>query len=124
MSDDQLRRRVRAQIHELVPTLNRVMVEPIDAEEVTEGGLIIPEVGKKPPTLGRVIKTGPGNYNMQHDKFVPVPVKPGDIVIFGDYAGHTIEAGGKTLKLLNESDVFGIIPAVYVSDLEEEDGLH
>jgi chaperonin GroES len=122
MQDDKIRHKIRAHIHELVPTLNRVLVEPLDAEEVTEGGLFIPQNAKSSSTVGLVVKCGPGNYNPNHDKYIEVPVKAGDVVIYGDYAGHTIEAGGQELKLLNETDIFGVIPSVFVEDEDDDAG--
>jgi chaperonin GroES len=87
------------------PLGDRVVVSRIDPDEVTPGGLFIPETGKEKPQQGLVIAVGPGK--VLNNLFVPLDVKFGDKVLFGKYSGTEIELDGEKLLILREEDILG-----------------
>ncbi len=86
------------------PLEDRVVVEPLEAEEKTSGGILLPDTAKEKPQRGRVLAVGIGK--LQDDgKRLPVSVAVGDEVLYGRYAGNEIEHGGKDIKIMRESDI-------------------
>lgn len=93
----------------LRPLADRVVVEPIDREEVTPSGIILPETAKERPQEGRVIAVGPGRVD-ENGKRVPLEVKVGDRVLFAKYAGTEFKVDtAKKLLILKESDILAVI---------------
>ena len=92
----------------LKPLGNRVVVEPIEEEEITAGGIVLPETAKEKPQKGTVLSTGPGDRD-DDGKRIPMDVKDGDIVLFAKYAGTEIKLEGKKLLIMRESDLLAII---------------
>jgi len=92
----------------LKPLGNRLVVEPIEEEEMTAGGIVLPETAKEKPQKGKVISAGPGDRNEKGDR-IQMDVKAGDTVLFSKYAGTEIKVDGKKLLILRESDVLAII---------------
>lgn len=92
----------------LKPLGNRVVVEPIEEEEITAGGIVLPETAKEKPQKGKVISTGPGDRD-DDGKRIPMDVKDGDKVLFAKYAGTEIKLEGKKLLIMRESDLLAII---------------
>jgi chaperonin GroES len=92
----------------LKPLGNRVVVEPIEQEEMTAGGIVLPETAKEKPQKGKVIATGPGERD-DDGKHIALDVKEGDEVLFAKYAGTEIKIEGKKLLILRESDLLAII---------------
>ncbi|HNY19119.1 MAG TPA: co-chaperone GroES [Flexilinea sp.] len=92
----------------LKPLGNRLVVEPIEEEEMTAGGIVLPETAKEKPQKGKVISAGPGDRNEKGDR-IQMDVKAGDTVLFAKYAGTEIKVDGKKLLILRESDVLAII---------------
>jgi chaperonin GroES len=90
------------------PLDDRVVVEPLEAEEKTAGGILLPDTAKQKPQRGRVLAVGPGKMRDSGDRSV-VAVKNGDEVLFGKYSGSDIEVNGKELKILRESDILARI---------------
>ena len=92
----------------LKPLGGRVIIEPIEQEEMTAGGIILPETAKEKPQEGNVIAVGPGDRD---DKGVRVPmdVKAGDKVLFAKYSGTEIKMDGKKLLIMRESDILAIV---------------
>src|SRR5262245_789104 len=86
------------------PLDDRVVVEPLEAEEKTAGGILLPDSAKQKPQRGRVLAVGPGKLNDKGDRCV-VAVSKGDEVIYGRYAGSDIEVEGREIKILRESDI-------------------
>lgn len=85
------------------PLADRVIVEPAAAEVKTAGGIIIPDTAKEKPQRGTVVAVGPGK------KDEPMTVKPGDVVLYGKYAGTEINLDGKDYMIMRESDIVAII---------------
>jgi chaperonin GroES len=92
----------------LKPLGNRVVVEPIEQEEVTAGGIVLPETAKEKPQKGTVLSVGPGDRNDKGDR-VPMDVAQGDTILFAKYSGTEIKLDGKKLLILRESDILAIV---------------
>lgn len=92
----------------LKPLGNRVVVEPIEQEEITAGGIVLPETAKEKPQKGTVLSVGPGDRD-DEGKRIPMDVAKGDTVLFAKYAGTEIKIDGKKLLILRESDLLAIV---------------
>jgi|SRR4030066_298528 chaperonin GroES len=92
----------------LKPLGNRLVVEPLEAEEVTAGGIVLPETAKEKPQKGTVLSIGPGERD-DKGKRIEMDVQKGDIVLYAKYAGTEIKVDGKKLLILKETDVLAII---------------
>jgi chaperonin GroES len=90
------------------PLGNRVVVEPIEQEEITAGGIVLPETAKEKPQKGTVLSTGPGDRNDKGER-VPMDVAEGDTILFAKYSGTEIKLDGKKLLILRESDILAIV---------------
>jgi chaperonin GroES len=90
------------------PLADRLVVERIEQDTKTAGGIIIPDTAKEKPKQGKVLAVGPGAKD-ENGKRIPVDVEAGDIVLFTQWAGSEIKMDGKEYLVLKESDVIGII---------------
>ena len=88
----------------LKPLDDRVVVEPLEAEEKTAGGILLPDTAKQKPQQGKVVAVGPGKSHDDGSR-TAVGVKVGDTVLYGKYSGSDVEVNGKELKILRESDI-------------------
>ena len=88
----------------LRPLDDRVVVEPLEAEEMTAGGIVLPDTAKEKPQRGKVVAVGPGKL-LDSGKRGELSVTVGDEVIYGKYAGTDIEVDGEEVKILRESDI-------------------
>ena len=88
----------------LKPLADRVVVRPIEREEVTKGGIVLPDTAKEKPQEGEIIAVGPGRLS-EDGKRIPMDVKVGDIVIYAKYGGTEIKVGDEELMILRESDI-------------------
>jgi chaperonin GroES len=86
------------------PLEDRVVVEPLEAEEKTAGGILLPDTAREKPQRGKVVAVGPGRTN-DDGKKVTMTVAVGDEVLYGRYAGNEIEHDGKEYKIMRESDL-------------------
>ena len=86
------------------PLDDRVVVEPVEAEEKTAGGILLPDTAKQKPQRGRVIAAGPGKL-LDSGKRAALNVAKGDEVIYGKYAGNDVTLDRKEVKILRESDI-------------------
>lgn len=91
------------------PLHNYVLLERINEETTTAGGIIIPDNAREKPSRGRVIATGPGLYD--GDDLIPMTVKPDDVVLFAKWASsaNEIKLDGRDYVLIRETDILGII---------------
>ena len=92
----------------LKPLGNRVVIEPIEQEEITAGGIVLPETAKEKPQRGLVKSVGPGERNEKGDR-IDMDVAEGDTVLFAKYAGTEFKLEGKKLLILRESDLLAIV---------------
>ena len=90
------------------PLDDRVVVEPLEAEEKTPGGILLPDTAKQKPQRGRVLATGPGKL-LDDGKRAKMAVAKGDEVLYGRYSGTEVEVDRKELKIMRESDILAKI---------------
>ncbi len=90
------------------PLHDRVVVEPLSEDERTAGGIIIPDTAKEKPMQGKVISVGPGSRG-EDGKLQKPDVKKGDKILYGKWSGTEVKLDGKTLLIMRESDVMGIL---------------
>ena len=90
------------------PLADRVLVEPKKEQEVTKGGIIIPDSAKEKPMEGKVIAVGTGKRD-ENGKLIPFTVKVGDTVLMPKYGGTEIKIADKEYQILREEDILGII---------------
>lgn len=92
----------------LKPLGSRVVVEPLEENEVTSGGIVLPETAKEKPQKGVVLSVGPGDRD-EEGKRIPMDVAVNDTVLFAKYGGTEIKVDGKKLLILRESDLLAIV---------------
>ncbi len=90
------------------PLHDRVLVKPLESEEKTAGGIIIPDTAKEKPMEGKIIAVG-GGVRGEDGKLQPLDVKKGNRVLFGKWSGTEVKIDGDDLLIMKESDVLGII---------------
>jgi len=88
----------------LEPLADRLVVKPIEREEVTRGGIVLPDTAKEKPQEGEVLAVGPGRLS-EDGKRIPMDVQVGDIVLYARYGGTEIKIEGEELIILRESDI-------------------
>ena len=90
------------------PLHDKVLVERIESQEKTAGGIVLPDSAKEKPTEGRVIAVGSGKVSDKGER-IPLAVKVGDRVLFGSFAGTAVKEAGKEFLILEEHDLLGVI---------------
>jgi len=90
------------------PLHDRVVVQRIDAETKTKGGIIIPDTAKEKPQEGKVVAIGPGGRD-EAGHLIKPDVKVGDRVLFGKWSGTEVKIDGDDLLIMKESDIMGVI---------------
>ncbi len=90
------------------PLHDRVLVERVEKDEKTAGGIIIPDTAQEKPMEGKVIAVGSGERD-ENGKVTPLDVKAGDKILFGKWSGTEVTMDGKELIIMKESDILGII---------------
>ncbi|GAA4460985.1 10 kDa chaperonin [Novipirellula galeiformis] len=88
----------------LRPLDDRIVVEPVEAEETTAGGIVLPDSAREKPQRGTVVAVGPGKM-LDSGNRGELSVTVGDVVIYGKYGGSNIEVDGREMKILRESDI-------------------
>ena len=92
----------------LKPLGGRVIVEPIEQEEMTAGGIILPETAKEKPQEGKILAAGPGDRDEDGER-IPMEVNVGDKVLYAKYAGTEVKVDGKKLLILKETDILAVV---------------
>ena len=92
----------------LKPLGGRVIVEPIEQEEMTAGGIILPETAKEKPQEGKILAAGPGDRDEDGER-IAMEVKVGDKVLYAKYSGTEVKVDGKKLLILRETDILAIV---------------
>ncbi len=90
------------------PLHDRIIVERLEEETTTAGGIIIPDTAKEKPQQGKIIAVGKGKVT-EDGKVLPLDVKVGDKVLFGKYAGTEIKLEGKEYMMMREDDILGVV---------------
>ena len=92
----------------LKPLRDQIVVKPLEAEEKTAGGIVLPDTAREKSTKGEVLAVGSGLL-LPNGRLVPVSVKKGDKVIYSKYGGSEVKVDGKELKIIGESEVLAVI---------------
>ncbi len=92
------------------PLHDRVLVERVESEEKTAGGIILPDSAKEKPQQGKIIAVGEGK-RAEDGKLIPLQLKVGDTILFGKYSGSEIKVEGVEYLIMREEDVLGIVEA-------------
>ncbi len=92
----------------LRPLGDRVWIEPVERDEVTPSGIVLPETAKEKPQEGKVLAVGPGVRNEKGER-VPMDVKVGDKVLFAKYAGTEVKQDGTKYLIMRENDILAIV---------------
>jgi chaperonin GroES len=90
------------------PLYDRILVERVESEETTKGGIILPDTAKEKPQQGKVIACGEGKRT-EDGKIIPLQVKEGTLILFGKYSGSEIKIEGTDYLIMKEDDVMGIL---------------
>mgnify|MGYP003334733089 FL=1 len=90
------------------PLGDRVLVQPVEQEEVKKGGIIIPDTAKEKPQEGKIVAVGAGKRD-DSGKLIPMDVKKGDRVLFSKYGGTEIKVDGKDYLIMREDDILGVL---------------
>jgi chaperonin GroES len=90
------------------PLHDRVVVKRIEAEEKTQGGIIIPDTAKEKPSQGEITAVGPGGRD-ETGKLIPIDIKVGDRVLFGKWSGTEVTIEGEEVLIMKESDIMGVL---------------
>ena len=92
------------------PLDDRVVVQPVDAESTTAGGIVLPDSAREKPQRGTVLAVGPGKL-LDNGNRGTLSVAVGDVVIYGKYGGSEVEVDGQDVKILRESDILAKVLA-------------
>jgi chaperonin GroES len=90
------------------PLSDRVVIQPLEADEKTSGGIYLPDTAKEKPQMGKVVATGPGKIS-DTGQLVKIEVKVGDTVLYGKYSGTDITLDNKEYPIVRESDILAIL---------------
>ena len=91
------------------PLEDRIVVKPLDAEQTTASGLVIPDTAKEKPQEGEVIAVGPGRFNEDGDERIPMDITVGDKVIYSKYGGTEVKYSGEEYLILSARDVLAVV---------------
>jgi chaperonin GroES len=94
--------------HKIKPMADRLLVKPLEEEETTPGGIVLPETAKEKPQKGEVLAVGPGTRDDEGNR-IAMDVSVGDKVLFAKYGGTEIKMDGDKLLILRESDILAIL---------------
>ena len=90
------------------PLSDRVVIQPLEAEEKTSGGIYLPDTAKEKPQMGKIVAAGPGKVSDAGEK-IPMEVKVGDKVLYGKYSGTDVTIEGSDYLIVRESDILAIL---------------
>jgi chaperonin GroES len=93
----------------LKPLGDRLIVKPLEEEETTASGIVLPDTAKEKPQKGEVLAVGDGRWDEDGDKRIPLDVSEGDTVLYSKYGGTEVKVDGDDLLVLRESDVLAVV---------------
>ena len=93
----------------LKPLGDRLIVKPLDEEEATASGIVLPDTAKEKPQKGSVLAVGDGRWDEDGEKRIPLDVSEGDTVLYSKYGGTEVKVDGDDLLVLRESDVLAVV---------------
>ena len=89
----------------LQPLGDRLIVEPLEEEQTTAAGIVLPDTAQEKPQRGTVLAVGPGSRNQETGEYIPMDVAEGDVVVYSKYGGTEIKVGADEYLILRETDV-------------------
>jgi chaperonin GroES len=93
----------------LKPLEDRIVVQPLEAEQTTASGLVIPDTAKEKPQEGKVLAVGPGRWDEDGEKRIPLDVKVDDIVLYSKYGGTEVKYNNEEYLVLSARDVLAVV---------------
>jgi chaperonin GroES len=93
----------------LKPLEDRVVVRTLEAEQTTASGLVIPDTAKEKPQEGEILAVGPGRWDDEGDKRIPLDVKVGDVVLYSKYGGTEVKYDGQEYLVLSARDLLAVV---------------
>ena len=93
----------------LKPLGDRLIVKPLDEEETTASGIVLPDTAKEKPHKGEVLAVGDGRWDEDGEKRIPLDVKVGDVVLYSKYGGTEVKYSGEEYLVLSARDVLAVI---------------
>ncbi|MEI2785498.1 MAG: co-chaperone GroES [Candidatus Nanopelagicales bacterium] len=91
------------------PLEDRILVQQLDAEQTTASGLVIPDTAKEKPQEGKVLAVGPGRFDEDGEKRIPMDISVGDVVVYSKYGGTEIKFEGEDYLILSARDVLAVV---------------
>ena len=91
------------------PLEDRILVQPLDAEQTTASGLVIPDTAKEKPQEGKVLAVGPGRFDEDGEKRIPLDISVGDVVVYSKHGGTEIKYQGEDYLILSARDVLAVV---------------
>ena len=91
------------------PLEDRILVAPLEAEQTTKSGLVIPDTAKEKPQEGKVLAVGPGRFNEDGDERIPMDISVDDVVIYSKYGGTEVKYDGQDYLILSARDILAIV---------------
>lgn len=91
------------------PLEDRILVQPLDAEQTTASGLVIPDTAKEKPQEGKVLAIGPGRFDDEGEKRIPLDITVGDVVVYSKYGGTEVKYNGEEYLILSARDVLAVV---------------
>ncbi len=91
------------------PLEDRILVLPLDAEQTTASGLVIPDTAKEKPQEGKVLAVGPGRFDDDGAKRIPLDITVGDVVVYSKYGGTEVKYDGEEYLILSARDVLAVV---------------
>ena len=91
------------------PLEDRIVVRPLEAEQTTASGLVIPDTAKEKPQEGEVVAVGPGRFNEDGDERIPLDIAVGDKVIYSKYGGTEVKYAGEEYLILSARDILAVV---------------
>ena len=91
------------------PLEDRILVQALDAEQTTASGLVIPDTAKEKPQEGKVLAVGPGRFDEDGEKRIPLDISVNDVVVYSKYGGTEVKYDGEEYLILSARDVFAIV---------------
>ena len=91
------------------PLEDHILVQPLDAEQTTASGLVIPDTAKEKPQEGKVLAVGPGRFDDEGEKRIPLDISVDDVVVYSKYGGTEIKYNGEEYLILSARDILAIV---------------
>ena len=91
------------------PLEDRILVQPLDAEQTTASGLVIPDTAKEKPQEGKVLAVGPGRFDDDGEKRIPLDISVNDVVVYSKYGGTEVKYDGQEYLILSARDILAIV---------------